>query len=293
MSPISLDEIIHYRPPTEKTQFQVPQSIGLYPNGYSNLSSKGPIPSRPFQPNQVRPSGFPLWRYAQGPRMIPRSPVEFGPLLPLTESAGEVALDLSDEMGMVFPNMTLEKDTDDPVSNANWSNSSLLKVFDGASLTDPGSHCDIRTQGYRWCQGIYMAPLQYPGEPDSVKEPTVSSLASPGDELFPAAEAKESENKTLPSIFADSAKVKDGILQDSATTKEDLNITINEHSLSSTAEKNPDSSFGLLSSDVASSTGDAEAGLNELRQSPAFTNSEEILPKECGGYSTAEFCEST
>ncbi|KAJ5394742.1 hypothetical protein N7509_006529 [Penicillium cosmopolitanum] len=57
-------------------------------------------------------------------------------------------------------------------------------------------------------------------------------------------------------------------------------------------KKNPDSSFGLLSSDVASSTGDAEAGLDELRQSPAFTNSEEIPLEECGGHSTAEFCES-
>jgi hypothetical protein len=47
-----------------------------------------------------------------------------------------------------------------------------------------------------------MSPLQHPGEPDSVKEPTISILALPGDDPFPAAEANKSENKTLPSIFA-------------------------------------------------------------------------------------------
>jgi hypothetical protein len=47
-----------------------------------------------------------------------------------------------------------------------------------------------------------MAPLQHPGEQDSVKDPTVSILASPEDDPLPAAEGNESENKTLPSIFA-------------------------------------------------------------------------------------------
>jgi hypothetical protein len=78
----------------------------------------------------------------------------------------------------------------------------------------------------------------------------------------------------------------------SATSKEHLNITTNEHYLSSTDENDPDPSFGLLSGDVAPSTGDAEAGSDELRQSPVFTNCEEITPEECGGYSIAEFCES-
>lgn len=77
--------------------------------------------------------------------MISRSPVESGPSLPLTESAGEVALDLSDEMGMDFPNVTIHEDTDGPVSNAHWTNSGSLNVFDGASLSGPGDHCDNST----------------------------------------------------------------------------------------------------------------------------------------------------
>lgn len=47
-----------------------------------------------------------------------------------------------------------------------------------------------------------MSPLQYPRESDSVEESTVSSLALLRDEPFLAAEANESENKTLPSKFA-------------------------------------------------------------------------------------------
>jgi hypothetical protein len=77
--------------------------------------------------------------------MIPRSPVESVPSLPLTEPAGEVALDLSDEKGMDFPNVTLGEDTDGPISNAHWSQSDLLNVFDGASLTDLGDLYDNST----------------------------------------------------------------------------------------------------------------------------------------------------
>lgn len=47
-----------------------------------------------------------------------------------------------------------------------------------------------------------MSLLQHPGESDSAKEPTVSSLAFLEDESFTVAEASESENKTLPSEFA-------------------------------------------------------------------------------------------
>lgn len=145
MPTISLDEIIHYRPPTEKAQFRGPRPISLYPQNYSNPSSEGPILSRPFPPSQVWPSGFPLSAHERCPQMISRSPVEPGPSLPLTEHAGEVALDLSEEMGMDFPNVTLEEDTDGPLSNAHWSRSDLLNCFDGASLTCPGDHCDNDT----------------------------------------------------------------------------------------------------------------------------------------------------
>ncbi|CAI7622836.1 unnamed protein product [Penicillium pancosmium] len=132
-----------------------------------------------------------------------------------------------------------------------------------------------------------MSPLQPPGESDSVKEPTVSSLASLRDEPFPAAEANESENKTLPSKFADTAKVEDRILQDfnitvSTNNEEHLNTTTNEHTLSSTDEKNHDPPSGLLSGDVASSTGDVEVGADERR----------LKSPECGGHSIAERCES-
>ncbi|CAI7635378.1 unnamed protein product [Penicillium manginii] len=143
-----------------------------------------------------------------------------------------------------------------------------------------------------------MSPLQHPGEPDSVKEPTVPSLASPRDDLFPAAEANESENETLPSKFADSAKVEGRLLQDSsttvsATTKEHLNTTTNEHTLSSTDKKNHDPPSGLLSGDVTSSMGDVEVGPDKLRpNSPVCTNSEKMPPQECGGHSIAERCES-
>lgn len=137
MPPISLDEIIHYRPPTEKTQFQAPQSISMYPHYYSNPSSEG----RPFPPNQVGPSSFPLSAHAQYHQMISRSPVECRPSLPLTD--GEVTLDFSDEMGMDFPSVTLEEDTDGPVSNAHGTNSGgLLNIFDEASPSGPGDHCD-------------------------------------------------------------------------------------------------------------------------------------------------------
>lgn len=47
-----------------------------------------------------------------------------------------------------------------------------------------------------------MSPLQHPGESDSIKEPTVSSLASLRDEPFSAAEGDESEDQALPSKFA-------------------------------------------------------------------------------------------
>jgi hypothetical protein len=50
--------------------------------------------------------------------MISRSPIEPGPSLPLTKSAREVALDLSDKIGIDFPGMTLEEDTDGLASNA-------------------------------------------------------------------------------------------------------------------------------------------------------------------------------
>lgn len=74
--------------------------------------------------------------------MIPRSSVERRPSLPPTESAGEVALDLSDEMCMDLPDVTLEEETDGPVSNAHWPNSGLLNVFDVASLSGPDENSD-------------------------------------------------------------------------------------------------------------------------------------------------------
>lgn len=56
-----------------------------------------------------------------------------------------MALDFSDEMGMGFPNVTQEEDTDSPVSNAHGTNSGLLNVFDGVPLSGPGDHCDNST----------------------------------------------------------------------------------------------------------------------------------------------------
>ncbi|CAI7626087.1 unnamed protein product [Penicillium pancosmium] len=297
MPPISLDEIIHYRPPTEKTQFQVPQSISFYRHYYSNPSSEGPILSRPFPPNRVWPSGFPLSTHAQCPGMVSRSPVEPGPSLPPTESAGEVALYLSDEMCMDLPDVTLEEDTGGPVSNTHWPNSGLLNVFDEASLSGPDGHFDNRNQVNRQRQGTHVSPLQHPGESDSAKELTVSSSAFLGDECFTVAEPSESENKTLPSEFADSAKVEYRIPQDSSTTvsttgKEHLNTTTNEHALSFTDEKNHDPPSSLLSGDFSSLTGDVEVGPNELRlKSPVCTNSEGIPPEERGSHLIAERCE--
>jgi hypothetical protein len=46
-----------------------------------------------------------------------------------------------------------------------------------------------------------VSPLQPPGESDSVKELTISSLVSLRDELFPAAEVDKSENQAFPSKF--------------------------------------------------------------------------------------------
>lgn len=78
-----------------------------------------------------------------------------------------------------------------------------------------------------------------------------------------------------------------------ATPKEDLNVTSSEHSLNFPDKRNPDSSFGLLSDDVSSPTGDVEVGPDELRvKSPVCSNSEEITPEECGGHLISERCES-
>ncbi|OAX84044.1 hypothetical protein ACJ72_01579 [Emergomyces africanus] len=230
--------------------------------------------------------------------MISRPPVEPGPSLPLTESAGEVALDLSDEIGMDFPGVTLEEDTDGSASNAHWSNSGLLNVFDEALLSGPDDYFNNTNQVDRRRQGTHVSPLQHPDESDSVKEPTVSSLTSLGDENFTVAEANESKNKTVPSEFADSAKVKSRILQASSTSvstagKKHLNTTTNEHALSSTDEKNHDPASGLVSGDFSSSTGDVEVGPDELRlKSPVCTNSDGIPSEERGGHLIAERCES-
>lgn len=78
--------------------------------------------------------------------------------------------------------------------------------------------------------------------------------------------------------------MEDRILQDSSTTvstttKEHLNITTNEHSLSSIDEKNRDPPSGLLSGDIASSTRDIEVRPDKLRlKSLVCTDSEEIPP---------------
>lgn len=88
------------------------------------------------------------------------------------------------------------------------------------------------------------------------------------------------------------------ILQDSnttvsTTTKEHLNTTTIQHSLSSIDEKNIAPPSCLLSGDVASSTGDVEIGPDKLRlKSPVCTDSEETPPQGCGGHSIAERCES-
>ncbi|OQD78750.1 hypothetical protein PENANT_c084G02504 [Penicillium antarcticum] len=156
----------------------------------------------------------------------------------------------------------------------------------------------VGTQDDRWLQGTHMSPLQHPGESDSVKEPTVSGLAPLRDEFSPAAEANGSENKEMPSKVADSAKVENRILQDSSTTvstttKEHLNTTTSEQSLSSSDGKDHDPLSRLLSGDVASSTGDVGVELDELRFKSSFcTNSEGIPPEECGGHSIAERYES-
>lgn len=70
--------------------------------------------------------------------MIFRSPVESGQLLPLTDR--EVALDFSDKMGIDFPSVTLEEDTDGPVSNVHGTNGGLLNIFDEALPSGPGDH---------------------------------------------------------------------------------------------------------------------------------------------------------
>lgn len=278
MPPINLDEIIHYRPPTEKTQFQAPQSIGLYPHGYPNLSSEAPIPSRSFHRNEVWP-GAPLSTNAHGPRMIFRPPVESGPSLPPSESAAEVAFDLPDDLGLDFPNVTLEN-FDDPVS-----------------LSGQGDYCDKWGHDDGWRKGTNMLPLKDPGESDSVKEPSVSSLALLGDEHSIVAEANESGKKILPSRSPDAAKVEDRKLQNSSATvsttaKEHLNTKFCEHALSSTDEKNHDPPSGLPPGEVSSSTGDVEVGPDELRlKSPVCTNSEVIPPDEHGSHLIAECCE--
>lgn len=46
-----------------------------------------------------------------------------------------------------------------------------------------------------------MSPLQYCGESDSIKKPTVSSLASLRDKPFLAAEGDDSESQALSSKF--------------------------------------------------------------------------------------------
>lgn len=79
----------------------------------------------------------------------------------------------------------------------------------------------------------------------------------------------------------------------STTTKEHLNTTTSEHSLISSDGKDHDPLSGLLSGDVASSTGDVRVELDELRFKPSVcTNSEGIPPEECGDHSIAERYES-
>lgn len=142
MAPITLDDIVHYRPSAKKSHHKPLQAPIFHPHIYSESSSDRSIPSHPFPPNQHWRSSVSLPAHSPYPQSLSYLSGEAGTSFHRNKSAEEVAFDCSDESGMEFSNVHLNSDA---VSNVRSMNGASRDVSNTGLL--PGLHdqCDEGT----------------------------------------------------------------------------------------------------------------------------------------------------
>ncbi|KGO76320.1 hypothetical protein PITC_018430 [Penicillium italicum] len=144
MTPINLDDVIHYRPPAKKPYFKPSQA----PNSHDRIHSQIPLdrraPAHPFLPSQQWRSSLPISGHAPYLQSQLHASSEVETLLAPNELAEEVTIDSSNEFDMDFLNASSGRDANVAISNIHTASRELPDDVSSSALGQglSGQHHD-------------------------------------------------------------------------------------------------------------------------------------------------------
>lgn len=203
-------------------------------------------------------------------------------------------LGCSEEIGMRFSNVNLDRDSDVSVSNVHWGTVDLLDVPDRMPLLGQGVQCNKGSPGKAGCEGTLIPTSQGSGELACVGELKDSRSAQASDGLLSGTEVNNSTNGVLSPECADPATMKDGTVQKSSPTVDGVNKTADEIAVVAADGEDIAPPAHLLSGDVHMPTRELGISPSELiMKSPIRTTRESMGARECNGQSILEGHKST
>ncbi|CAG8902812.1 unnamed protein product [Penicillium egyptiacum] len=275
MAPITLDDIIHYRPPAKSPHFKPFQAPSSHARIHSQSSSDRPAPANPFLPSQHWHSSLPFTGHAPHlqSQFHPSSEVET--LLSPAELAKEVTVD-SNEFDMDFLNTSLGRDTNVAISNIHTASRELP---DDVSSSDPGQrlydqHFDD-FQGDEHHESNVTPPSQDIIQGGGTEQSTTLCSISVRDSPYVPVEEEEIRSQTEAYKNADQATMEGDILRHSNPTIDivDGNTMVNDEILNPMGQEKQSTLTHLLS-------GDARIEADELGLKPAACTIGESMPAE-------------
>jgi hypothetical protein len=148
MALITLDDVVHYRPPAESPHFkplQGPRSHDrIHPQSYSDR----PAPLYPCLPSQDWRSSLPLSGHTPYLESHFHASSEVETLLAANELAEEVTIDCSNELDMNSLNVSSRRDANVAVSNVHTASRDLP---DDVSNSDLGLGLYDQRHNGTWC----------------------------------------------------------------------------------------------------------------------------------------------